>query len=68
MTDGTIHSDQPAFEDFVERELKALGDRAQEQGICVDCLTDRFIVEMVAIWQRNFLSLEQCLYGFVLRR
>ena len=48
MTDDTIHHDQPAFDDFVERELEALGGRAQEKGICIDCFTDRLIVEMVA--------------------
>ncbi|SDE63164.1 hypothetical protein [Ruegeria marina] len=48
MPDGTTHSDQQAFEDFIQRELKALADRAQDQRICIDCLTDRLIVEMVA--------------------
>lgn len=56
MPDGTIHSDQPAFEDFIERELKGLGDRAQKQGICIDCLQDRMIVEIVASLTRANVS------------
>ncbi len=56
MSDVTIHSDQPAFEAFIERELKALWDRSQEQGICSDCLTDRIIVEMVASLTRANIS------------
>ncbi len=48
MSKEQLHDGDPAFEDFVERELPALRDRALEQNICVDCLTDRFIVEMVA--------------------
>ena len=56
MTDGTIHNDQPAFEDFVEQELKALWHRAQKQDICVDCLKDRMIVEMVTSLTRSNIS------------
>ncbi len=48
MPDDTIHSDEPAFDEFVERELQALWHRSQQQDICTDCLTDRIIVEMVA--------------------
>ncbi|MDU8943486.1 hypothetical protein [Ovoidimarina sediminis] len=48
MADKQLHDGDPAFEDFVENELPALRNRALEQNICVDCLTDRFIVEMVA--------------------
>lgn len=48
MQDEPIHEGQPGFEDFIEEEMARLGHRAQQRGICVDCLTDRFIVEMVA--------------------
>lgn len=44
----TIHDGQPGFEDFLEEEMALLGQRARQRGICLDCLTDRFIVEMVA--------------------
>lgn len=48
MQDDTIHEGEPGFEDFIEEEMTRLGHRAQKRGICVDCLTDRFITEMVA--------------------
>ncbi|MDU8945802.1 hypothetical protein [Ovoidimarina sediminis] len=48
MQDDTIHEGDPGFEDFIEEEMARLGHRAQQRGICVDCLTDRFITEMVA--------------------
>ena len=48
MQDDTIHDGDPGFENFIEEEMARLGHRAQQRGICVDCLTDRFIIEMVA--------------------
>lgn len=56
MPDGTIHSEDPGFEDFVQRELSGLAERADEQGICIDCLTDRIIVELVASLTRAGIS------------
>ena len=56
MSDDTIHSEDPGFEDFVQRELGGLAERANEHGICLDCLTDRIIVEMVASLTRAGIS------------
>ncbi len=56
MPDGTIHSEDPGFEDFVQRELSGLAERADAQGICIDCLTDRIIVELVASLTRAGIS------------
>lgn len=53
MQDDMIHEGEPGFEDFIEEEMAGLGLRAQQRGICVDCLTDRFIVEMVANLARS---------------
>jgi hypothetical protein len=43
-----FHEDAPEFEEFVEAELKGLAERAQEAGMCLDCLSDRLLVELVA--------------------
>lgn len=56
MQDDGIHEGEPGFEDFIEEEMALLGHHAQQRGICVDCLTDRFIVEMVANLARSGVS------------
>ena len=56
MSDGNIHNEDPGFEEFVERELLRLGERAQEQDICIACLTARLIVELVAGLTRGGIS------------
>ena len=56
MSDGTYHGEDPDFEEFVERELNDFANRAEEQNICIDCLTDRIIVEMVASLTRAGIS------------
>ena len=56
MTDDAIHNGDQVFEDFVETQLLALADRAQQKGICIDCLTDRILVEMVASLMRSGIS------------
>ena len=48
MEDELVHEDAQEFEDFVETELKGLAERAQQAGICLDCLSDRLLVELVA--------------------
>ena len=48
MQDELVHEDAPEFEEFVETELKGLAERAQEAGVCLDCLSDRLLVELVA--------------------
>jgi hypothetical protein len=47
MENELVHEDAPEFEEFVETELKGLAERAQEAGICLDCLNDRLLVEVV---------------------
>ena len=56
MPSEANHNGDPAFEDFLEQELKALADRAEEADICIDCLTDRILVEMVASLMRSGIS------------
>lgn len=53
MQDNMTHEGEPGFEDFIEEEMATLGHRAQQRGICIDCLTDRLIVEMVANLARS---------------
>ncbi len=48
MTDEFIHENDPEFDAFIEETLKGIGERAQEKGICVECLSDRLIVELVS--------------------
>ena len=47
-TIDAIHEGQPGFDNFIEEEMALLGQRARQRGICLDCLTDRLIVEMIA--------------------
>ncbi len=56
MSDDAIHSEDAGFEDFVQRELNGLAERADKEDICIDCLTDRIIVEMVASLTRAGIS------------
>lgn len=48
MQDEPTHWGDTGFEDFVEEELSGLAERAQARGICIDCLSDRLIFEVVA--------------------
>lgn len=48
MKDELVHEDARTFEEYVETELNCLAERAQGAGVCLDCLSDRFLVEMVA--------------------
>jgi hypothetical protein len=48
MKDTFIHEDDTRFDEFVEETLKGLSERAEEHGICVECLSDRLIVELVS--------------------
>jgi hypothetical protein len=47
LQDELTHWGDGDFEDFVEEELSALAERAQARGICIDCLGDRLIFEVV---------------------
>jgi hypothetical protein len=48
MQDDQVHWDDPGFDEFIEEELSGLADRAQARGICLDCLSDRLIFEVIA--------------------
>ena len=48
MNEVLVHEGEPGFDDFVEEVMTLLGHRAQQRGICIDCLTDRLVIEMVA--------------------
>jgi hypothetical protein len=48
VEDELVHEGAEQFDDFVEAELKGLAERAEEAGICLDCLSDRLVVELVA--------------------
>ena len=48
MSDSFIHENDPGFEEFIEDTLKDLGERAQKKDICVECLSDRLIIELVS--------------------
>lgn len=56
MQDELVHEDTQEFEEFVEAELRGLAERAQEAGICLDCLSDRLLVEVVAGLVRSGVS------------
>jgi hypothetical protein len=56
MQDELVHEDAQEFEDFVEAELNGLAERAQDAGICLDCLSDRLLVELVAGLVRSGVS------------
>jgi hypothetical protein len=45
MKDKFIHEDDTRFDEFIEETLKGLSERSEEHGICVECLSDRLIVE-----------------------
>ena len=50
MKDTFIHEDDMRFDEFIEETLKGLSERAEEHGICVECLSDRLIVEWCPGW------------------
>ena len=56
MENELVHEEAPEFEEFVETELKGLAERAHEAGICLDCLSDRLLVEVVAELVRSGAS------------
>jgi hypothetical protein len=48
VEDDLLHEDAAAFEFFIEAELEGLSKRAENAGLCFDCLRDRLVVELVA--------------------
>lgn len=61
MADSTIHEADPGFDEFIEDTLKTLADRAQEKGICIECLSDRLIVELVSGMARSGVAVSAIL-------
>lgn len=56
MSDGIIHSNDEGFEEFVEQALSRLGLQAQDEKVCIECLSDRLIFELVAGMVRSGVS------------
>ncbi len=61
MKDTFIHEDDTRFDEFIEETLNGLSERAQEHGICVECLSDRLIVELVSGMARSGVSVSAIL-------
>ena len=61
MTDQFIHDNEPEFNAFVEEALTTLGERAQDQGICLECLSDRLVVELVSGMVRSGVAVSAIL-------
>lgn len=53
MEDHNIHENDDGFDSFVEQALKTLGDKAEKDRICIECLTDRLVVELVSGMARS---------------
>lgn len=64
MRTDPSHWGDDAFEEFVAKELEGLADRAIESGICIACLSDRLVYEVVAGLARSGLS-EVEIFGIV---
>lgn len=56
MQDEPIHWGDEGFDSFAEEELAGLAERAEARGICLDCLSDRLIFEIVAGLVRSGVS------------
>lgn len=61
MTDQFIHDNEPEFNTFLDETLKTLGERADAQGICLECLSDRLVVELVSGMVRSGVSVSAIL-------
>lgn len=61
MTDQYIHDNEPEFNAFLDETLKTLGEQAEEQGICLECLSDRLVVELVAGMVRSGVAVSAIL-------
>lgn len=56
MQDDPHHWGDALFEKFVAEELDGLARRATAAGICIGCLSDRLLVEMIVSLVRNGAS------------
>jgi len=61
MTDQFIHDNEPEFNAFLEETMKTLGERAEAKGICIECLSDRLIVELVSGMARSGVAVSAIL-------
>jgi hypothetical protein len=61
MTDSIIHEADPGFDEFIEDTLKTLAESAQVNGICIECLSDRLIVELVSGMARSGVAVSAIL-------
>lgn len=53
MADQFIHDNEPEFNAFIEQALKSIGERAEAEGICMECLSDRLLVELISGMARS---------------
>lgn len=56
LREDPSHWGDPEFEEFVAKELEKLAERADAKGICIACLSDRLIFEIVAGLARSGVS------------
>lgn len=61
MTDSSIHENDQGFDDFVEVTMRYLGESAQANNICLECFSDRLIVELVAGMVRSGVAVSNIL-------
>jgi hypothetical protein len=61
MADNIIHEADPGFDDFIEETLTTLAESAREKGICIECLSDRLIVELVSGMARSGVAVSAIL-------
>ncbi|OSQ42929.1 hypothetical protein [Marivita geojedonensis] len=64
MEDTPVHWGDAEFEEFASQELSGLAERAKERGICIDCLSDRLIFEVVVGLVKSGVS-EQEIFDLV---
>ena len=61
MEESTIHENDPGFDAFVESAMKYLADSAAERDICLECFSDRMVVELVAGMVRSGVAVSAVL-------
>lgn len=61
MSEEVTHDADPGFEEFIEETLLHLGETAREKGICIECLSDRLIVELVSGMARSGVAVSAIL-------
>lgn len=61
MTDQLIHDNEPEFNKFIDEMLTTVGENAEKQGICMECLSDRLVVELVSGMVRSGVAVSAIL-------